>query len=129
MVKGTRYDSDNSIMKTIWTRYFNDKAKASTLDKLNQLGEVAKELGYTQAQLALAWAGANQDVSTVLVGASKLSQFDENLKALELIQKWNHDIDSKIEGILGNRPDPEFDARQFGPFKGRRSEVLYSVSS
>lgn len=34
MVKGTRYDSDNSIMKAIWTRYFNDKAKASTLDKL-----------------------------------------------------------------------------------------------
>ena len=58
-----------------------------------------------------------------------MTQFDENLKALELIQKWNHDIDAKVEEILGNRPDPEFDARKFGPFEGRRSEVLFSGSS
>ena len=72
MVKGTRLDSDSAIMKTIWSRYFNEKAKPHTIEKLNKLGEIAKGLGYSQAQLALAWAGANQDVSTVLVGASKL---------------------------------------------------------
>jgi len=58
--------------------------KEKTLKILNQLGDIAKDLGYTQAQLSLAWAIANKDVSTCILGFTRLSQVEENLKALEL---------------------------------------------
>ena len=47
--------------------------KEKTVKMLNELGAYAKELGYTQAQLALAWLIANRDVSTCLLGFTKLS--------------------------------------------------------
>ncbi len=40
--------------------------------KLVALGELAKELGFTQAQLAIAWTVANTDVSTCLLGFSRI---------------------------------------------------------
>ena len=46
--------------------------KESTLTKLRALGDLAKELGFTQAQLALAWAIANRDVSTCILGFTKI---------------------------------------------------------
>ena len=104
MIKGARYDTNNPIIKKFWNDYFGDKVKAQTIEKLNKLGEYAKELGYTQAQLALAWAAANKDVSTIIFGASKLYQLEDNLKSLELIGKWSHEIENKIEAILDNAP-------------------------
>ena len=56
---------------------------------MKALEQIAKDAGFTQAQLALAWCMANKDVSTVLLGFTKVSQVDENLKALELYEKWN----------------------------------------
>lgn len=50
-----------------------DDVKDKTVAKLQKLAEVAKEVGFTQAQLALAWAIANTDVSTCLLGFTKLS--------------------------------------------------------
>lgn len=39
--------------------------------KLAALGEVAKELGASQAALAMAWVIKNKDVSTAITGASR----------------------------------------------------------
>jgi aryl-alcohol dehydrogenase-like predicted oxidoreductase len=50
-----------------------EKTKEKTLPILRLLADYAKELGYTQAQLALAWSIANTDVSTCLLGFTKLS--------------------------------------------------------
>jgi aryl-alcohol dehydrogenase-like predicted oxidoreductase len=47
--------------------------KDKTIKKLIALAELAKELGYTQAQLALAWAIASTDVSTCILGFTRLS--------------------------------------------------------
>jgi len=44
-----------------------------TCDKLRKLSEIATELGYTQAQLALAWCIASHDVTTALLGFSRIS--------------------------------------------------------
>lgn len=40
------------------------------------MAKIAKDIGCTQAQLALAWAIANTDVSTAILGASKVSQIE-----------------------------------------------------
>lgn len=44
-----------------------------TCEMLTKLGELAQSLGFTQAQLALAWAIANGDVSTCILGFSRIS--------------------------------------------------------
>jgi aryl-alcohol dehydrogenase-like predicted oxidoreductase len=63
------------------------------------------------AQLALAWCLLNKDVSTVITGASRVSQVTENIKALDLVPKLTPDVVERIESILNNKPTPEFDAR------------------
>ena len=83
--------------------------------KLNALADLAKELGYTQAQLALAWAISNTDVSTCLLGFSRVSQVEENLKSLELYKKWNEDIEKKVRDILDNEPEVTMDFRRWAP--------------
>ena len=92
-------------MNTIWGRYFSEEKKEATFKKLNALESAAKELGASQAQLALAWAAANKDVSTVIIGASKVSQLEENIKSLDVLNKWTPDIEKKMEEILGNKPE------------------------
>ncbi|KAE9038573.1 hypothetical protein PR003_g447 [Phytophthora rubi] len=61
-----------------------DKILANGLEektaKALQLEVVAKELGCTLPQLAIAWCVANTNVSTVLLGASSIDQLEENLK-------------------------------------------------
>lgn len=99
-------------------------AKEGTLKKLIALGEIAKDLGYTQAQLALAWAISNKDVSTCILGFTKLSQVEENLKSLELYQKWTRDIEKRIRDVLGNEPEAIIDFRKWSPLENRRSEQL-----
>ena len=50
------------------------KLVQSNLDKVDALKPIAKELGCTMAQLALAWCVKNEHVSTVITGATKPEQ-------------------------------------------------------
>ena len=50
---------------------------------VTKLEAVAAELGCTMGQLAIAWAAHNPRVSTVITGASRMSQLQENLGALQ----------------------------------------------
>ena len=70
-----------------------------------QVGDVAKDLGCTTAQLALAWCLRNKRVSTVITGASRVSQVEENLKASDIVSKLTPAVLERIDGIvagLGN---------------------------
>lgn len=70
--EGSRYDNFK-FLDGNWQKYMGADTKEKTVKMLNELGAYAKELGYTQAQLALAWLIANRDVSTCLLGFTKLS--------------------------------------------------------
>jgi voltage-dependent potassium channel beta subunit len=70
-----------------------------------QLEGVAKDLGCTLAQLALAWCLANRNVSTVITGATRVEQVRENMKALEFASKLTPEILAKIDGIAGKNYD------------------------
>lgn len=72
--------------------------------KLKRLMEIAQDLGISLTSLALAWCVKNTHVSTVITGASKLEQLQENLKALESVPKLTTEVMSSIEGVLGNTP-------------------------
>jgi len=88
---------------------------------LNGLKEIAKEIGYTQAQVALAWTIANNDTSTCIFGASNISQLEDNLKCLELLQKWDYGLEEKCNKMLNNAPTPSMDFSNWQPREGRRS--------
>ena len=70
-----------------------------------QLGDVARELGCTTAQLALAWCLRNPRVSTVITGASRVSQVEENLKAADIVPKLAPALLERIDGIVAGLPD------------------------
>ena len=72
--------------------------------KVGNLAALAAELGTTMPCLALAWCAKNPNVSTVILGASKVSQLTENLKALEVLPLLTPDVMEHIETILGNKP-------------------------
>lgn len=76
-----------------------------------RLADVAAELDCTRAQLAIAWCLANDDVSTVILGASREEQLVENLGALAVAERLTPDVLERIESILDNRPQPEKDWR------------------
>ncbi|KAG3107670.1 hypothetical protein PI124_g12824 [Phytophthora idaei] len=73
--------------------------------KALQLTAVAKEVGCTLPQLAIAWSVSNENVSTVLLGASRIEQLDENLKALEFADKITPEIRAKIDAIAQFTPE------------------------
>ncbi|RZU00617.1 potassium channel beta subunit family protein [Rivibacter subsaxonicus] len=66
---------------------------------VGELEGVAADLGCNVAQLALAWVHRNPRVSTVILGASKLSQLQDNLKALEVAPKLDAAVLERIDGI------------------------------
>ncbi len=73
-----------------------DKAKN---DAVVKLAEIAASLGGSVTQLAIAWAAKNPQVSTVILGASKLDQLKENLKALELLPKLTSEVLERIDAV------------------------------
>ncbi|GAB4115674.1 MAG: aldo/keto reductase [Rubrivivax sp.] len=64
-----------------------------------QLEPIAAELGGSLAQLALAWAVGNPRVSSVIMGASRLAQLQDNLGALAVLEKLTPEVRARIEGI------------------------------
>jgi voltage-dependent potassium channel beta subunit len=54
------------------------------LERVRQMKAVADDLGCSRAQLALAWTAAQKGVSSVITGANRLEQLEENLKALDV---------------------------------------------
>ena len=59
---------------------------------------LAKELGCTPAQLAIAWCASHPHVSTVITGASRVEQVRENMGALEVMPLLTADARARLEG-------------------------------
>lgn len=76
-------------------------------NKIRQLQKLSQDLGMTLPQLGVSWCAANSNVSTVILGASRLEQLQETLKADSLKAKLTPDVMTKIDQILANAPTPE----------------------
>ncbi|ORY05680.1 voltage-gated potassium channel subunit beta-1 channel subunit beta-1 [Clohesyomyces aquaticus] len=74
------------------------------IEKVKKLHQVAEKVGGTTTQLALAWCAKNNNVSTVILGATKPEQVHDNCKSLQLLPKLTPEIMEEIEKILGNKP-------------------------
>jgi voltage-dependent potassium channel beta subunit len=74
------------------------------LNKVKQLGEIAKELGTPQSTLAIAWCVKNPDVTTAILGATKKEQLIENLKALDVLPLLTPEIMQRIDDVMQTKP-------------------------
>ena len=81
------------------------------IEIVKKLTPVAEKLGGTMAQLALAWCLKNKNVSTVITGATKIEQLNDNLGALDLVDKLTPEVMDRIDYILDNKPAPPIDFR------------------
>jgi voltage-dependent potassium channel beta subunit len=75
-----------------------DPAKNAIVGKLDA---IAKDLGCTLAQLALAWCVRNPRVSTVITGATRVEQITENMKALDVVAKLTPEVMTRVDGVVG----------------------------
>lgn len=73
-----------------------DQAKNQAVGKFQK---IAASLDCSVAQLAIAWAAKNPRVSTVILGASSFSQFEHNMKALEVLPKLTADVMAALDLI------------------------------
>ncbi|RLQ20576.1 aldo/keto reductase [Seongchinamella sediminis] len=69
------------------------------LQRVANLLPVAEELGTTLPRLAIAWCLLNSNVSTVILGASKVSQLEENLKSVEVVPLLTEPVRKRLQAI------------------------------
>jgi voltage-dependent potassium channel beta subunit len=93
--EGIPEGSRGSLSSMGWLKSsLTDENKNAAVAKLEV---IAKEIGVTVAQMAIAWCTHNPHVSTVILGASKVSQLSENLKALSALPKLSAEVLAKID--------------------------------
>jgi aryl-alcohol dehydrogenase-like predicted oxidoreductase len=69
------------------------------IDRANKVIRVAQEVGCTPAQLSLAYCLKNENVSSVLFGATSVTQLQSNLRALEVATRLNNGILRSLRAI------------------------------
>lgn len=89
---GSRATDDKQNM------WIGNLLKDDILHKVEQLQEVASQLDISVSQLALAWVLRKSNLASAIVGASKVSQIEENIKAAGVA--LSEETTSKIEEIL-----------------------------
>jgi len=72
--------------------------------KIRALGALAGELEISLTHLSVAWCLKNPNVSTVILGASKLAQLEDNLKAVDCLPLLTPEVMARIEICVDNRP-------------------------
>ena len=76
---------EDSRAASINSPFLSEEKVADTLATVRGLNELALERGQTLAEMALAWNLRHDVVSSVLIGASKVSQLEKNLNALKQV--------------------------------------------
>lgn len=74
---------EDSRVKTDGRFLDESKLEEETLDRVRSLAHIAKDRGQSLTEMALAWLIRQEEVTSVLIGASKPSQILENIKALD----------------------------------------------
>lgn len=88
-----------------WLRdIFTGEEGQARIVKVRDLAALAGRVGMPLHHMALAWCLTNPRVSTVILGASRLSQLTDNLAALDRVADLTPDVLAEIEAIMANKP-------------------------
>ncbi|VUD46296.1 L-glyceraldehyde 3-phosphate reductase [Thalassocella blandensis] len=103
--EGIPDDSRLTLPGYEWLRdLWSNEDGIQKLEKVKQLTALANNIGISPTHLSLAWCLTNPNVSTVILGASRLSQLEDNLKAMDALEKLTPEVLEKIETIVDNKP-------------------------
>lgn len=98
---GIPKDSRANIKGYGWLKEKFESAEGQDrIKKAIELGKIASDLGVPLSQLSIAWCLKNPNVSTVILGASKIEQLRENIKALEVLPRLSDSTMKSIDKIL-----------------------------
>ena len=79
--------------------WIGDLLTDKMVNKLNRLNDIAEKRGQKLSQMAIAWILHNSAITTVLIGASRPEQIIDNVKALEMLDFTEKELD-EINKIL-----------------------------
>ncbi len=98
---GTPSDARLGLPGMEWLRdmILNDPAGRKKLGAVPAVAAVARDLGTTLPKLAVAWCLKNPHVSTVILGASRVPQLEENLGALAVVDQLTPEIMARLDAI------------------------------
>jgi aryl-alcohol dehydrogenase-like predicted oxidoreductase len=95
-----KYDNgmpeDSRLANVEWLQKHN--FKEPWIDAVRQLKPIADSLGITRAQLAMAWTLCQPGISSAITGATKLSQIEDTIKALDI--QLDEDVLKQIDRIV-----------------------------
>lgn len=94
---GLSEGSRASLEEMGWLR---DRITPRTIDQVKSLTVIANDLGATTAQLAIAWLLRRKEVTSVITGATRVEQLDENLAAAEIAEKLDEGTLEAIEVLF-----------------------------
>ncbi len=84
-----------------WLRKQITSAEGQRLvEKTKVLAPIAEQLGCSRAQLGVAWCLRNPRVSTVILGASRIEQLEENLGAQSVVERLTPEVLERIDQVL-----------------------------
>ncbi|KAI5292664.1 hypothetical protein KEM52_006162 [Ascosphaera acerosa] len=101
---GSRFAIAKDDFSAAQKKRYGDAAWVSTIEKVQKLMPIAEKLNCKLSHLALAWCLKNQNVTTVITGASRPEQLVDNVKALDVYPELTPEIMEEIEQLLDNKP-------------------------
>ena len=99
--KGARTSLKN--YKFIKDRFQSEDFKGN-YEKVERLKKLASDAGLPLPNMAIGWCLKNENVSTVILGASNLDQLKQNLDTYKYLDIIDDSLMEKIDEILMNRP-------------------------
>ncbi len=91
---GSRFSmTDFEWLKNRWISEEN-------IEKVKNLTQLAENLSTTLPILSIAWCMKNENVSSVILGATNENQLEENLKSLEFAPQLSKEVLSEIDEIM-----------------------------
>ena len=96
--KGIPAGSRASLPGYEWLR--SSLTDPAALAKVDALLVIAKELDVPLSQLAIAWCVKNPHVSSVITGASSAQQVRENMDSLDIVERLDDEVMSRIDAAL-----------------------------
>jgi voltage-dependent potassium channel beta subunit len=92
-------DSRGALEGYEWLR--DRLSDQEVIERIEKLRPIADRLGCSMAQLSLAWAAKHEMVSSVITGASKVSQVVQNFEAVDVIPLITDDVKAEMEEAIG----------------------------
>lgn len=80
------------------TRWLDEVLTDENRPRLRSFSALAREVGCSPAQLALRWALEQSNVASVITGATRIEQLDDNLGALDIA--WTDELDARVGAIF-----------------------------